>query len=462
MSYVLSTQSLQDQITREYYQQNPAEWVKVKFDEHLWSKQRQIIESVRDNRRTAVHSCHASGKSYLTARIALWWLFTHAPGEAFVVTSASSFKQVRAILWRELGRAHAKGKLPGRTNQTELWIPTAHGKDELVAAGWKPDDDDPTAFQGIHSRHVLVLFDESCGIGKLLWDAADTLISNEGSRIVVVGNPDDPVTEFYEVCKPGSGWNVIGISAFDTPNFTGEPVSDLVKASLVSETWVREKKRKWGESNPLYISKVLGEFPEIGEDGLIPLKWIRQAQDRDLPMDLPIELGVDVGGGGDKNIFCLRRGGHARIIRRDTQPDTMVTTGNVVRAIREHRPSRVKVDYIGIGRGAVDRLNEMGHNVEGVNVGEQAIDKDSYINLRAEGYWHLREIFQSGEIDIDSEDEDLAAQLAELQYKPTSGGKIQIESKLEMKRRLGHSPDDADALMLAFFEKKYKYTEATW
>lgn len=453
------------EIDAELGRRDPVWWVDDRLGEHVWSKQQQILESVRDNRRTAVRSCHSAGKSFIASRLAAWWIECHPPGEAFVVTTAPTGRQVRAILWREIGRAHARGSLSGRTNQTEWWLGMREGNEEIVAFGQKPADMDPSAFQGIHQRYVLVIFDEACGMPAALWEAADTLISNEDSRFLAIGNPDDPVSEFAEVCKPGSGWNVIGIDAFETPNFTGEEIPDKLRHVLIGKTWVEEKRRKWGEDNPLYIAKIRGQFPEVTSDGLIPVRWVKEAQERELSAGDPVELGVDVGGGGDRSVIAIRRGAVVRIHRRDQNPDTMQTCGNVVATIREAGASVAKVDEIGIGRGVVDRAKEQDHPVVGVNVGQAASDSEAFANLRAEGYWGLRERFQAGEIDLDPEDEDLAAQLVDLKYKRTSSGKIQIESKDDIRRRGKPSPDDADAVMLAFIrppEPPKKQTRATW
>jgi len=446
---ILELQAIEAEVRRRRYPKDPVLWIKDKLGDHVWSKQRQIAESVRDFRRTAVHSCHQAGKSYIAARITAWWLDTHPAGEAFVVTSAPTGRQVRAILWREIGRAHAQGKLIGRTNQTEWWIPTGNGREEIVAFGQKPADMDPSAFQGIHARYVLVIFDEAGGIPTVLWEAADSLIANDDSRFLAIGNPDFPESEFADICKPGSGWNVIGIDAFETPNFTGEPIPDKLKHVLVGHTWVEEKRKKWGEDNSLWISKVRGQFPVVSTDGLIPLQWLRYAQNITLEPGIPVELGVDVGGGGDKNVVALRRGFVVRVIRRDQVADTMESCGNLIADLRETKATIAKVDMIGIGRGLVDRAKEQRLPVLGINVATRAKEEAGYINLRAEGYWSLRERFQEQQIDLDPDDDDLAAQLVDIKFKRTSTGKIQIESKDEIKRRGKSSPDEADAVMLA-------------
>ncbi len=284
----------------------------------------------------------------------------------------------------------------------------------------------------------------------MLWVAADSLIGNEYSRFLAIGNPDDPDVEFAEVCKPGSGWNVIGISAFDTPNFTGEEVSQSLSDLLVSRIWEKETRAQWGEDSPYYISKVLGQFPKVSVGGLIPHAWIEAAQERELEPGEPNEGGVDVGAGGDSSVFAHRRGGWARILWRDQNPDTMQTCGKVIATLKQTGASVVKVDKIGIGKGIYDRGKELGEPIQGINVGLPARNSEQFKNLRAEAYWALRQRFQDGDIDIDPNDAELAAQLSDIKYKRNSRGQIVIESKEEMKRRMKRSPDDADALMLAF------------
>lgn len=404
--------------------------------------------------------------SWCAARAVCWWLDTHPPGEAFVVTSAPTAAQVRAILWREIGRAHAKGKLSGRLNQTEWWMQPLEGNEEIVAYGRKPADMDPTSFSGIHARYVLVVLDEASGIPVQLWEAADTLLTNDNARILAIGNPESG-TEFEEVCKPGSGWNVIHISYKDTPNFTGEVVPESIRDLLIGPTWVEERRKKWGETNPLYIAKVLGLFPEIRTDGLFQPKWISQAQRNTLEAPstlipyIPNELGVDVGGGRDKSVIAHRLGSRVRIIHRDTNENTMTLLGHVIQKLRDTGATIAKVDRIGIGKGVCDRAAEivktrepnweLCRKIVGVNVALPANNREEFINLRAESYWTVRERAETNTLDLDPLDDDLAAQLLDLKWFPTLG-RVQIESKKDIRKRGRQSPDDADAVMLSFLK----------
>jgi hypothetical protein len=143
---------------------------------------------------------------------------------------------------------------------------------------------------------VLVIVDEACGVPCMLFDAVDSLATNEGARVLAIGNPDDGTAHFADICKPGSGWHVIRVDGLETPNFTDEQVSTELSEIRLSTQWVEERKKRWGESSPLYRAKVRGEVPEVGEDTLIAPSLVLAAQRRDLPPpeDEPGQFGVDV------------------------------------------------------------------------------------------------------------------------------------------------------------------------
>jgi hypothetical protein len=472
------------------YQEDPWGFVDQRLYGFLWSKQRAIAESVRDHRLTCVPSCHDVGKTFTAAAIGCWWIASHEPGEAFVVSMAPTGVQVDSLLWREMNRIHARGNLPGKMT-TRQWKLDINGKPELVAFGRSPADTDPTAAQGIHAKYVLVILDEACGIAKALWDAVSSLAANEFSRILAIGNPDDPSTEFEANCRPGSGWNVIPISAFESPNFTDEDVPDFLRPLLVSKVWVDERRRKWGEGSPLWKSKVMGQFPDEASDGLIPLSAITAAVNRTLePDEEEIELGVDVARyGEDSTVIYLRRGPVARRHYKGQKRSTMVTAGHVVDAIERTGATVCRIDDTGVGGGVTDRLEELQRGAdpsEGgqrakrilarctiipVNVGEKPTvqipdalkdparrfgETERYVRLKDQLNWALRERFVAGDIDLCGQDEDreqsddIQAQAGDIKYGLTSTGQIEIESKDDIKKRGRPSPDDWDALVLVF------------
>jgi hypothetical protein len=305
-----------------------------------------------------------------------------------------------------------------------------------------------------------VVLDEADGIPKSLFDAVDSLATNANARVIAIANPDNPSSHFSTVCKPGSGWQVLQVSAFDTPAFTGEEVPADLLPLLVSPEWVEERKKRWGVTSPIYQSKVLGEFPDISDDSLIHPKWIEAAQQRKLERNWKPRLGVDIARyGEDETVMYRREGAWLRLHRAHSKTDTMVTTGHIVKArdeINTETPIQayveIVVDDVGVGAGVLDRLLELGVDVVGFNGGEAPFDKERFINRRAELYWMLREMFEAGEIDIDPDDDQLAAQLDSIRWTLDSRGRIKIESKDDMKKRGMPSPDRADALMMTLQE----------
>lgn len=448
---------------------HPADWIRDRLGEHLWSKQDDICDSVFRNRRTAVRACFDVGKSFTASRLAAWWIECHPPGSAFVVSTAPTFPQVRAILWREIGKAHRKGKLAGRVNQTEWWMAPdgAHRRsprwdDAMVGFGRKPGNLDATAFQGIHERFVLVIIDEAAGVPASLWDAAEGLIANEDCRILAIGNPESMDSRFAEVCAPGSNWNELHISAMDSPNLTGEWVPPEVAAELVSETWVEERRQEWGEASPEWFAKVLGEFPPAGEFQLYPADQVRAAMNRTLPkVGRYAALAVDVARfGKDRTVLCAAWGPRVEFVGDPlgyAKTATTATTGLVVRAIEKGREDGeveiavVKVDADGVGGGVHDELFEQGYPVGEMHAGGAPDNPDRFVMARDEWHWRLHMMLERGEVDL-PESAPLFRQLTSMRWKPDSRGRIRVESKEDMRKRGLPSPDHADAVVMALAE----------
>jgi hypothetical protein len=411
--------------------ENPSGWVKDSGG-FLWSKQVEIAESVRDHRYTAVPSCHDAGKSRGAAEIAGWWIGVHPPGEAFVVTTAPTDRQVKAILWRELSRVRRRADMPGRITLDAQWYVPVGGEDELVAYGRKPQDlkdpkDAASAFQGIHARYVLVILDEAGGIPLWLWNGVDSIVTNEGARVLAIGN--------------------------ETPNFTGEKVPDAVAHGLLSKTWVEERRARWGENSAIFQSKVRGRFPKASADMLISPHLVTAAQERDLSGEAITDPGVygwDIGEfGDDETVGYLNRAGMVRQVYVAHKQDTMATAGAIKAEVGDHPDRESVVDKIGVGSGVWSRLREQRVRVHGFGAGEKAIDPRRFVNRRAEAWWAIREMFEEGLIDLDPDDAELASELMAPKWGRDSRGRVWIESKVDMKKRGIASPNKADAVVMS-------------
>lgn len=448
---------------------NPVGWIRKHT--FIWSKQAEICEAVRDHRFTAVRSAHGTGKSFIAAWIVCWWMATH--DDAVVVTSAPSANQVKNILWKEVRRAHSKVGLPGYITQSE--VPEWKLNGEVVAFGRKPADytdadEARTRFQGIHAKHVLVILDEGSGIPAWLAGAAEDLATNEHSRILIIGNPTNPASYFADVSKPGGDWHKIKISAFDLPAFTGEYVPDEVAAVLTGRLWVDERRRKWGEGSMFWVSKVLAEFPLVAEDVLFTPSILNRGMFTDLSRNAATKKrgtgGLDVARmGEDESVLYINKYGYVRLKDRWGKLDTMETVtrfkNNFPNA--KDNPGAAPFAWIdvtgGLGAGPFDRLREQGYPVGEFNFGGTAYDKTRFKNRRAEAYYEAAEAMEQGRIDIDELDEELQRELMEHRFKENSTGLVQIEPKEDIAKRLGHSPDRADAFVMAMQQASGSWME---
>jgi hypothetical protein len=440
---------------------NPIKWVSSELHEATWSGQRLILEAVRDHRYTAVVSCHSAGKSHIASRVMAWWAGVHPLSDTFIVSTAPSTTQVRAILWRYVRVAQRKAGLPGYiTVGDPVEWKLADGT--LIGYGRKPQDlknaeEAATAFQGIHAKYVLIIIDEAGGVPEWLWTAVDTLVTSPTNRVLAIGNPDDPTSHFEKVARPGSQWHKIFIPASATPAFTDEPVAKHLRDALVSREWVEERKKDWGEDSPLYISKVLARFPEVTEETLIRPSWVREAQERDLSglsVGEPGTFGLDVARHGKAETVCYRnRAGMIREEWHSSKQDTMKTAGRAAQSLNETFGAAVMhIDTIGVGGGVYDRLNEQGFPVVEFIASAKPTTREAqrrFANLRAEQWWAFRCALEAGEYDLppDGEDDKMISQLLSMRYKIRSDGRIVIESKEDMEKRGLPSPDRADAVM---------------
>lgn len=460
------------------YVRDPVGWVRDVLGEDLWSGQEWIARSVVDHRRIVVRSGHSTGKTRIISRLIAWFVSVHPIDEVRVVITADNFNQITGGIWRELVLLHQQREelartsnmpalaLPGKVTMDAKWHAGTGDKVE-VAAGIKPADKNPTGLQGRHARHLLVILEECCGIPRDIWDAADSLASNEGATVLAVGNPTDPTAYMAEVCKPGFGWVTKRIASVDTPEFTGEAVSDELRGVLASKSWVEGRKHAWGETSPQFISRILGEFPDVSDDTLIQPKWIDAAQKRSLPRTRKPKLGIDIARyGSDESVIMRREGGWVRLHTALRHTDTMTTAGHIAKAITDINAERENQDWVetaldevGVGGGVLDRLLELGYDVVGLRAGDKAYDDERFANAKAEWYWMVRDIFEAGEIDIDPLDDALAAQLGSIKWDLDSRGRIKIESKDDARKRGLPSPDRAESLIMSFVESASILTE---
>ncbi|MCI0801127.1 MAG: hypothetical protein J4N85_03995 [Chloroflexi bacterium] len=441
----------------------PLEFASDVLGVELWAKQREVLGALVKHRRVAVKSGNGLGKGFCAAVALLWFIHAHKDA-AIALSTAPTFRQVRHVLWRQVRRLYRPNAqlLGGKMLDTRWEI-----SDDRYAMGLSAENADQ--FQGFHSPNMLIVVDEAEGVSDEIYEAIEAVMTTADPLLLLIGNPTTVTGAFRRAFyEERQLYHNITISALDSPNVQA---GKTVVPGLTSARWVEERRETWGEDNPIYRARVLGEFPDQAEDTLIGLSDVEAAAQRwkaekegvageteGETIDIPGEvvLAVDVARfGSDRSVILRRQGSRVLEIRTFRDMDTMQLAGWVAAAIRETSPERVCVDEIGVGAGVVDRLKEQGHPVKGINVARRARQERLFANVRAEGYWRLKELFATGEISI-PDDHQLMGELAALRYSFDSQGRVLMESKEAMRQRGLPSPDKADALMLAFLESANK------
>ena len=456
----------------------------------LWSKQEEVLRAVERERRVAVKSGNGLGKDFTAAVAVLWYVHAHDP--AVVLSTAPTFRQVRHVLWRQIHRLYrnATDTLGGTMLDTRWEV-----AEDRYAMGLSASDADQ--FQGFHCENMFVVVDEAEGVAEPIYEAVEAVMTSAHPTLLLIGNPTTTSGGFHRAFHRERGiYETITMSALESPNVEQ---GRIVIPGLTTAEWVEERRQMWGEGSEMFRARVMGEFPDRGEDNLIAISDIeaavyggplvlRQAQDerdyaargeRDYAArgDLvepqahhgqvaeaePVVLGVDVARFGvDRSVIMVRRGDVVVDVRVFHGFANTEVAGAVIAAVRDRSPRQITVDETGLGSGVVDILHEQGQPVYGFNGSAAPLKEDvTCANLRAEGYWTLARRFREHTIRI-PRDAELIAELASLRYRYNSRGKVLMESKEDMKRRGLPSPDKANALMLAFLDTEQPAEPPRW
>jgi hypothetical protein len=431
-------------------------------DEGPADYQLEILRELAQRRRVAVRGPHGLGKSGVAAWAILWFALTRdglPGGDWKAVTTASAWRQLDHYLWPELHKwarrlrwdKLGRGPFDQRTELLQLMLNLQHGEAFCVAS------DKPDLIEGAHADRLLYVFDEAKAIPPETWDAAEGALASGDCMALAISTPGEPQGRFYDIHnrRPGyEDWWVRHIS-----------LAECIEAGRVKPDWAEQRRLQWGEKSAVYQNRVLGEFAASEADGIIPLAWVVAANERWEALSESEDwgpltcVGVDVARGGeDRTVLAMRHGDAIRELRKFPRQDTMQTTGETVSAIAGTEAYAI-VDAIGIGAGVVDRMREQGANVQSFNAGEHTDWQDvsqtlQFANLRSAAWWSLRELLdpaQEHSIALPPDDM-LTGDLTAPRWRMSSGGKILLEAKDDLRKRLGRSTDDGDAVVMAFWQ----------
>lgn len=430
------------------FQNDPVGYFKhvLRIEPDFW--QSQVLESVRDNRRTAVRSGHGVGKTLLSAGIIHWFIATRPYPQ--IVCTANTQTQLKTKLWRELSKVNTRAlnKELFEWTATQFFLKDSPSNWFAAAIPWS--EQNPEAFAGTHEEHVLMVFDEASAIPPPIWDTASGAMSTPGARWLVLGNPTRNTGKFFE-CFHKNSWQPGDTE--DMGRWHGYTIS-CIDSPRVERSYIEEQKREYGEGSDFYRVRVLGLPPIQEASQFISGDLFDDAVLREIGQNksLPRILGVDVARfGDDKTALVEKWGLTMKVVAVRRGQDTMATVGDIVdilrRAIQEEKRAYdyVVVDDIGVGGGVTDRLRELGVRVLPCNVGTTAHHPERYRRLRDELWDRYRQWIAQGKVSPELK-EDTCSVLCSFD----STGKLCIEKKSDLKKRGLNSPDLADAACLTF------------
>jgi len=445
----------------------------------IYPYQERYFREVVDARRVAVRGPHGYGKTAGDAMLIWWFAVTReAAGIPWkVVTTAGGDRQLRRYLWPEIHLWRSKLRdVPGVAT-LRLLTQEIQGRYGLAFGASVTN---PALIEGAHAAQLLFVFDEAKSIPGSVFDAAEGALSNdrgsggEEAIAIATSTPGDEAGRFYEIHQRRKGledWRPFRVTK-----------EEMIAAGRMSQAWADQRRAQWGEKSILYQTKVEGNFAKSsGARNVIPLSAVEAAVDRwndwrdsgSKLEDAREVWGVDVGLGG------IGRDPAARAIRRGD----VITSVEVLPELRDHnelvgllapdaRRRRVTVVADAINAsGFIGRLREVAKedfSVIAFNAGGKSEAKDetgelSFVNLRAEMWWGAREwLMPQGSVADSSaalpEDDTLTGELTTPEWWSTSSGKIQVEAKEDIARRLrsredredeGGSTNRADAVLMA-------------
>jgi len=395
--------------------------------------------------KMAVKSGRGPGKSAVIAWLVLFLMSTR-PNFSGVVT-ANTGDQLDGKTWRELALWHARALNKHWFEWTATKFVHIEQPDTWKVVAQKWSEHKPDAFGGLHNggRGQCTIIDEGSGVPETIFSVAEATNTDPDSFVFTFGNPIHKASYFYQIfTRFRHRWLTMTV--------------DTRRAKAANQKQIQDMIDDWGLSSDHVKVNVLGEFPEVDSNTLIPLALMEEAAKRVVPKETINQVkpiwGLDPARFGDDRTALAKRRG--RVLMEPVIAwrglDTMQTAGRVLAMYedtpRDELPSHIVVDTIGIGSGVADRMRELGLPVTMLNVSERPSIDGKYAKLRDELFWKARMWFEGRDVYIG--DDALTSELADILYGYNSNGLIKLESKDETKERLGRSPDLADAFVSTF------------
>ncbi len=486
-----------EQELRKYYQTHPIDWIVDKlgvkremidwellpeYQKHRWDGTRNpfvtVLNALVNNRWVAIEGATGVSKTFIAACIVLW--FFDCFENSMSVTTAPKEGQLNLHIWKEIGSLYPrynKGKysnlkiqmIPGMNDWSITGFVAGVRAEEVTASARKA--------QGFHAEHLLIITEETPGVSDAVMTAFQNTCVAPHNLIMALGNPDNQFDTLHKFSQL-SRVEAVTISGFDYPNVVLRNPNYIPGAQ--SEQGLADMLDRYkNPEHPLYLSRARGISPKQAKDALIRYEWLIESRERRIQYEDEkgnpnlekikgsISLGVDVANSedGDEASIIEGKGNVCTSVESFPCPDS----NELGRTVNERMIAKkigdlyVGVDGVGVGAGTVNELKRLGRNIVNIissespaEIQEETEDEESkekktiipveqFNNLRSQMWWQCSLDLRNGVLAIPL-DEELFADLMSPRWF-TRNGKIHIESKEEIKKRLGRSPNRGDAFV---------------
>jgi len=401
-----------------------------------------------EQRRIAIPSGHGVGKTALAAWLSLWFFLTRFPVKVILTAPSSATLEDGLFAEIKMWVSRLPGAVRSLVEATSDRVVLKSAPDRAFISARTARAEKPDALQGVHADYVLLIVDEASGVPEAVFEASQGSMSGPARFMLLLGNPVRAQGYFYEAITSGKTalWWVREVSCYE--------------AKRAPQEYIDEMAVLYGEESNTFRVRVLGKPPLGDEDSIIPLDLIQAAFDREVTLSstVPIVWGLDVARLGKNQAALAKRQGNWCLepAHRFKNCDLMQLVGRVA-AMHDSlpeakRPAAIYIDAIGEGSGVADRLIELGLPAVRINVSEHKGLTDAYYNLKAELWWRALGWFAARDCRFPRDDE-LVKALSCVKIDHHSSGKLLVESKDKLERRLaGRMPrmDAADAFVLTF------------
>jgi hypothetical protein len=410
--------------------------------------QTKVLDAVKDglplNRaiRIAVVSGHGVGKSSLIAWLVLWSMST--AGDTRGVVTAGTEDQLRTKLWAELAKWH---RLFVARQFFTLGATSLVSADPAHERQWRMDgipwtERSSQSFAGLHNqgKRLAIFIDEASTVADVIFEVIEGALTDRDTEIlwVVFGNPISNVGRFREIFegREAGRWFTLRVDSRDVP--------------ITNQKEIEESIAFHGEDSDYVRRRFTAQFPRQGATQFFPSDQIEGAMQREASSSAldDLVMGVDVGWQGDESVTSFRRGFDARTIpavRLHVDPEGLFN--RILLEYRMHRPRHIFIDAGGMGGPLCNRLQHNRLPVIGVMFGgkPEGFTEVDCANRKAELYAIFREHLNLLALPPDK---DLRAQMIAVEAELNRQGRLQIESKQDLRRRGLPSPDFLESLTL--------------